>query len=204
MVTLSIQGDWSVTDASSLAVAGTASAGATVEATLPAGTTVTATANATGAFTLQLTNLAVGSNGVVVEASMTGYQPSVASIFVTRTLDEAGYEASAASMSYDQLVKDPASLAGTIVTYQAQVFQYDTNTGKANFIASVTNDGYGIWSDNIWADVDPSAAANVCDNTIIQFWGPVVGPYTYTTSLGGSLTIPEINIMYLTVLSGGC
>ena len=116
----------------------------------------------------------------------------------------ASYKASAAALPYNQLVKDPTALAGKVVTYKAQVFQYDTNTGTSNFIASVTDEGYNIWTNNIWADVDPSIATHVCNDTIIRFWGEVVGPYTYTTTLNGSITIPEINIKYLSVVSKAC
>jgi len=116
----------------------------------------------------------------------------------------AGYEASAKSIPYNQLEKDPTALAGTVVTYTAQIFQYDTATTTSNFIASVTNLGYGVYSNNIWADVDPAITGHVCADTIVRFWGSVVGPYTYTTTQNGSLTIPEITIRYIRVLSGGC
>ena len=116
----------------------------------------------------------------------------------------ATYEARATTMSYAALTKDPAALKGRVVTFHAQVFQYDTNTGTKHFLASVTNDGYGVWTDNVWADVNPEVAAHVCDNTVIQFWGSVVGAYTYTTTNNGNATVPEIRIKYLTVLSHGC
>jgi hypothetical protein len=102
------------------------------------------------------------------------------------------------------LSKDPAALEGTVVTYEAQVFQYDTATTTSHFIASVTDDGYGVWTDNVWVDVQPSIAQQVCTGTILTFWGGVVGPYTYTTTLNGSLTIPEINVKYISVVSNGC
>ena len=69
---------------------------------------------------------------------------------------------------------------------------------------SHTKLGYGIYSDNVWADVDPTIAGNVCANTMIRPWGSVVGPYTYTTTQNGNLTIPEINVIYIQVISKPC
>jgi hypothetical protein len=117
---------------------------------------------------------------------------------------EADYKASATAISYNQLSKDPGSLAGKVVKYEAQVFQYDSATTTSNFIASVTKGEFGLWSDHIWADVDPSATGHICKDTIIRFWGTVVGAYSYTNTLNGQSTIPEINIHYADVESAGC
>jgi hypothetical protein len=201
-----LQSSYTITDTDALNLTGSTVPNATVAVTVPntAVGVVTVTADAQGNFTAHLTGIAMGTSTLIVNVTSPGYNPAQTTISVTRNISEAGYKASASSMSYDQLIKDPASLAGTVVTYQAQVFQYDTNTTTSHFIASVTNDGYGFWTDNIWADVDPAVAANVCTNSVIQFWGSVVGPYTYTTTSNGQLTIPEIDIQYITVISGGC
>jgi carbon starvation protein CstA len=199
-----LQSSYTITDTDTLDLAGSTVPNATVTGLLGAVAAVTVTADAQGNFTLQLTGIPMGTSTLSVSVNSPAYSTGEMTISVTRNVSEAGYKASASSMPYDQLIKDPASLAGTIVTYQAQVFQYDTNTTTSHFIASVTNEGYGFWDDDIWADVDPSVAANVCADTVIKFWGSVVGPYTYTTTSNGQLTIPEINIQYLDVISGGC
>jgi hypothetical protein len=119
-------------------------------------------------------------------------------------IDPAAYKASAVAISYNQLLKDPAALAGRVVTYTGQVFQYDTNTTTSHMIVAVTDGGYGYWSDNVWLDVDPATTANVCKDTVIRFWGDVVGPYTYTTTNNGSLTIPEIHVQFISATQKPC
>jgi hypothetical protein len=119
-------------------------------------------------------------------------------------IDPAAYKASAVAISYNQLLKDPAALAGSVVTYTGQVFQYDTNTSTSNMIVAVTDGGYGFWSDNVWLDVDPTATANVCKDTVVQFWGDVVGPYSYTTTNNGNLTIPEIHVQFIRATQKPC
>jgi hypothetical protein len=114
-------------------------------------------------------------------------------------ISEANYKASAKSIPYVQLEKDPGSLAGTVVTYTGQVVQYDSATTTSHLRINVTPDGFGGYTDTIWLDVDPAKTGNVFRNTVIQFWGEVVGPFTYTTVTNGQVTIPEVNARYVSV-----
>ncbi|HKC20406.1 MAG TPA: hypothetical protein VKE27_12345, partial [Candidatus Dormibacteraeota bacterium] len=112
-------------------------------------------------------------------------------------INEADYKASAKSIPYVQLEKDPASLAGTVVTYKGQVVQYDSATTTSHLRVNVTPDGFGGYTDTIWLDVDPKQTGNVFRDTVIEFWGDVIGPYTYTTVTGGQITIPEVKARYV-------
>ena len=106
-------------------------------------------------------------------------------------------------MPYPNFVKDPTGLAGQCITYQAQVFQYDSWTGLTTMLVNVTNP-YGYWEDTVQVDL-PSASlgANIVQNDIVQFWGPVIGASTYDTATGGSNTVPEVQARYLTLTSSG-
>jgi hypothetical protein len=167
-------------------------------------TSITAAADAQGNFVLHFVALPMGVTQVAVAAVVVGYTDGNASISITRTLSPRAYKASAAAIPYNQLVKDPAALAGRVVTYTGQVFQYDTNTTTSNMILAVTDDGYGYWSNNVWLDVDPATTANVCKDTVVRFWGTVVGAYSYTTTSNGTLTIPEIHVQYITATEKPC
>ena len=115
-------------------------------------------------------------------------------------ITEAAYKASAKTIPYVQLEKDPASLRGTVVTYKGQVVQYDSATTTSNLRINVTPDGFGGYNDTIWLDVDPAQTTKVFRSTVIQFWGDVVGPYTYTSTANSQITIPEINAKYIQVV----
>jgi hypothetical protein len=115
-------------------------------------------------------------------------------------IDEATYKASAKAIPYVQLEKDPASLAGTVVTYTGQVVQYDSATTTSHLRINVTPDGFGNYNDTIWLDVDPAVTSKVFRDTVIQFWGEVVGAYTYTTVSGGKITIPEVDAKIVQVV----
>jgi hypothetical protein len=113
-------------------------------------------------------------------------------------ISEQAYKASAQSIPYPQLIKDPASEAGTVVTYTAQVFQYDANTTTSHMLVSIDMDQYGYWSDNVFLDLPGSLAQNdFTQKQTIKFWGTILGPYTYQTIQNGSRTVPEIVVHYI-------
>jgi hypothetical protein len=115
-------------------------------------------------------------------------------------ISEAEYKTSAKTIPYVQLEKDPAALAGTVVTYTGQVVQYDSATTTSNLRINVTPNSFGGYDDTIWIDVDPAQTTKVFRNTVIKFWGEVVGPYTYTSVSGGQITIPEVRARYVEVV----
>jgi hypothetical protein len=50
------------------------------------------------------------------------------------------------------------------------------------------------------ADIDPAIITDICADTVIRFGGSVVGPYTFTTTQNGMITIYEIDIMYVKLI----
>jgi hypothetical protein len=111
------------------------------------------------------------------------------------------YEAACTSPTYGAL-SSPNAQTGVCVTYQAQVFQYDSNTGANEMLVYVTNDGYGDWSDLVELILPQSVASqNFIENDVIQFWGPTTTPDTYTTENNGTNTIPAVNVKYATLIT---
>jgi hypothetical protein len=188
-----------VTDIDHVDVTGSSAPGADIEATWGSDS-ASVTVDANGNFVVHVTGLPEGPTTLSLTALAAGDRLASGQVGIERTISPAFYKREAATIPYNQLVKDPASLAGRIVTYRGQVFQYDSNTTTSHMIISVTDSGYGFWSDNIWLDVDPAAAQNVFQKSIIQVWGTVVGAYTYTTTQNGNLTIPEIDVKYVQLI----
>jgi hypothetical protein len=183
-----------------LDIIGTSQPGAGLEARWSQNS-VDTQADAAGSFTLHITTLQEGDNTVALMATLTGYRAATQAVTVSRLVSPTAYKGSAASIPYNQLIKDPASMTGRVVSYTGQVFQYDSATTTSHLIVSVSNQGYGYWTDNMWIDLDPATGANVYKDTVIQFWGTVSGAYTYETTSNGHLTIPEIDVRYITVIS---
>jgi hypothetical protein len=196
---LTVPATAAVTDVDHVDIAGSTAPGAEVEA-LWGSNSANVAVDASGNFVVHVTGLPEGSTTLTVNSLVAGNRLASGQVDIERTLSPGFYRRQAATIPYNQLIKDPASLAGRIVTYRGQVFQYDSNTTTSHMIISVTDDGYGFWSDNVWLDVDPAATQNVFRNSIIQVWGTVVGPYTYTTTQNGQLTIPEIDVKYVQLI----
>jgi hypothetical protein len=113
----------------------------------------------------------------------------------------AQYEAACPSPTYGAL-SSPNAQQGMCVTYQAQIFQYDSNTGTTTMLVDVSNDGYGDWSDLVQLILPQSVVAqNFIENDVIQFWGPTTTPDTYTTENNGTNTIPAVDVKYATLIT---
>ncbi len=119
------------------------------------------------------------------------------------TLSPAQFEATCTTtMTFGQM-SSPDAPQGTCITGQAQVFQFDSNTGPTSMLIDVTNDGYGFWSDAVELEL-PSAAVGegIVENDVIEYWGTLSGTDTYQTTAGGTNTVPVIHAAYVDVVSG--
>ena len=97
--------------------------------------------------------------------------------------------------SYGVLVKGQY---GTCVHYTAQVYQFDTVTGNKGLLVAITNDGFGVWTDLVWLNLaSASLGTTITDNDVVYLVGRLEGTYTYTTQLGGTNTVPVIDVTQL-------
>lgn len=110
---------------------------------------------------------------------------------------------SAQTVPYPVLVKNPAAMSGTCVTYTAQVFQFDSVTGPTHLLVYVTNEGYGVWDNIVEVHLsDAFAGHGIYENDIVTLTGRVEGSDTYTTTANGSNTVPVIDATAVQLTSG--
>ena len=64
-----------------------------------------------------------------------------------------------------------------------------------SLLLSVTDEGYGLWTDEIFVNYSQHVASAKDD--IITVYGTVVGMKTYDTQIGGSRDVPEIDAKYI-------
>ena len=174
-VQLIVSNDGATVHASSAVLRGTVTAGATV-------TVNRSPARVRGgrwSKRVQLHDIGT-STPFQVDAAKLGYQSSVESPYLTRELSATeraaraaakrareqkaaaeraarqaakrqNFIASAVTIPYNQLIKDPESYAGRHVAYTGQISR-SARMGSGS--CAVTDEGYGIWSDNIWVNYD--------------------------------------------------
>lgn len=190
---------WPLVDSETIDISGVAEPGAKIGASWSNGS-ASAVADGVGGFRIPVGPISqLGETRVNLNASVQGKESASEFITINRTLSEARFKSTAQSIPYEQLKKDPDGIIGTVVTYKGEIFQYDSRTTTASMIISVTNKGYGIWSDEIHLLLDPSLGANADENDLIQIWGTITGSFSYDTAMGGTNTIPQILVRYLTV-----
>jgi hypothetical protein len=178
-------------------VAGTTEPGAHVVAT-GNNNVQNAEADGTGAFSFGFPNLPLDQTvSVNIMATLSPRPPARATTTVKRTISEGAYKAQAQSPPYGELVK--GGLQGQTVTYRTKVFQFDTATGPDTFLGYVTPGSYDIWNDVAMFKLsDPALGNGVVNDNVVRVWGTVGPPQSYSTRIGGSNTVPVINVKYLT------
>ncbi len=93
---------------------------------------------------------------------------------------------------YAALVK---GMHSTCVHTTAQVFQFDTNTGNTHMLIEITNQGAGFWTNLVWVTLaKASLGTSIYQKNIVYLVGRLNGTYSYTTSLGGTNTVPAVAV----------
>lgn len=109
------------------------------------------------------------------------------------------------NFSYPVLVKDAASLKGQRITHTACIFQFDSATGPKDFLAEWTNMGYGIWDNFVNVRLPSSSVgARAFEKDVVTIHGYILGNFSYQTQLGGTNTVPYIEVTSLEVVGHNC
>lgn len=147
-----------------------------------------------------------GTKTFRVAASKSGYDGDQTRIDVRRRLSKAEkaaraaaakqrWMASATSIPFGQLDKNPDRYSGDRVTYRGQIFQIQEDFGSTMILLSVTDEGYGFWTDEIMVTYDGTTEA--VEDDIVTIYGTVEGSETYDTRIGGENTVAKIEAKYI-------
>jgi|GEM_PF-2397792 len=104
-----------------------------------------------------------------------------------------------------EVVKDPDSYKGKCYTVYGEVTQFDAATGTSDFRADVggvqQTPSYGFvnYPTNTVLVGDPTTLKDVVNQDLFTANVMVLGSYSYTTSLGGQLTVPQLQVDSITV-----
>ncbi len=106
------------------------------------------------------------------------------------------YKSSARTIPYNQLTKNADRYAGDRVKFTGQIFQIqeDGDDGGMMLLA-VTDEGYDIWTDNVWVNYDRSIKS--AEDDIVTVYGEIDGSRSYDTQIGGETYVPEMTAEYI-------
>lgn len=102
------------------------------------------------------------------------------------------------NLAYDKLFRNNEKYVGEIVYYRGEVSQAIEGKGD-NYVLRIfiTKGEYGFWDNDIFANYK---GTRVLEDDIVDIWGQVKGVRKYTTVLGATRSIPEIDVLYLNVV----
>lgn len=147
-----------------------------------------------------------GSNRFEVEARKPGAVDDDATVTVTRKRTQAEIAAAAAqrkqafiaqarSIPYNQLEKNADRYAGEKVVFRGQIMQIQESFGSTFMLLSVTDEGYGFWTDNVWVDYEGTIKG--AEDDIITVYGTIEGSKSYETQIGGETYVPQMTARYV-------
>jgi len=104
--------------------------------------------------------------------------------------------------SPDQVTRDPSALAGTCYVVYLIPWQWDSRTGKCNFLANWEGTNLGTRRFDYDGDGIFRAPDEVCDRDLsdadqqdlLKVWATLTGSYRYDTAAGGTNEIPDFTI----------
>jgi len=127
---------------------------------------------------------------------------------LTNAQKRAKYKASCKAISYKKLNRDADLLVGKKYRIVGQVMQIQ-DAGPGNYwpgfgdieprtqmLVSMTNEGYGFWTDNI-AVVYDGRLAEVYEDDVIAVWGECLGQHSYESVAGYNITVPALRAEYV-------
>lgn len=187
-------------------VRGTATPGAKVS--IDDAAKLTDTADAQGKWSIDVYPN-VGSNSYRVRARIEGHKTASEPLQFNRNRtaseraryrrekarEESNFKARATSISYAELEKSPGKHTGTDAVFTGQIAEIFEDGGEGVMRLQVTDQGYEIWTDDIWVDYEGTTSATRDD--VVTVYGTMTGVKTYETQIGGERSIPEMSAKYI-------
>jgi len=89
--------------------------------------------------------------------------------------------------------------------------QWDSRTGRCNFLGSWDPNNLGLRRFNYDGDGLFRAPADVCDEDLVdsdqddllRVWATMTGPYRYDTAAGGTNVVPDFTIRQAVLINKG-
>lgn len=102
------------------------------------------------------------------------------------------------NISYDDLARTPDSYTGQNIKFTGKIIQVVDNGTSAIYRINVTQGDYEIWEDTVLVSyVYENGQSRFLEDDIVTFYGEYAGLTTYTSTMGGDITIPSVSAAYI-------
>lgn len=113
------------------------------------------------------------------------------------------FKASCGSLSYDEAARNPTAHVGEKVQFTGKVVQV-IDGASADYVTmrvNVTLGSYSIYRDTVYVTYTlPAGSQRILEDDIITMYGMMDGTKTYTSTLGASITIPQLHAKYIDII----
>lgn len=117
------------------------------------------------------------------------------------TTSKKQFKDSCKTYTYKDVARDPDKYKGKNMKYTGEVLQVIEPTwgDTVEYRIAVTRDDYGYDYDSVIYVTYTRAEgeSRILENDIVTFYGTCDGIYSYTSALGGKVTIPKVEAKYL-------
>jgi hypothetical protein len=177
-------------------VSGTTDPGLQVMISGCQGGTTTIKADSNGGFSTNV-NLLEGTSTLTITAT-NGDKRAVKTVTQNYEIDPEAYKAQCQQIDFKELDKNPTAYKGQKYFTAGQVIQIMESAGSTDIRMNVTQGSYGYWSDTIYVTYTGTTPA--VEDSIIYVYGEITGPYTYTSTAGYKITLPNVKAKYIDVV----
>lgn len=116
--------------------------------------------------------------------------------------EEKDFKSSCNTYTYEQIARNPEKFKGTNVKLTGEVIQVITGSYSTNLRVNITKTGtYSTYyTDTIYVVYYPESGEDkILEDDIITIYGTSQGDCSYTSVLGATITLPNINAKYITI-----
>jgi len=109
-------------------------------------------------------------------------------------LNPASY-AAISTRDWQLVERDPAAYTGNKYVIYGRVTQFDSNTGDSHFRADTDGQKQYHWYNfdiNTMVTGSADVLTKAVKGDLVKLYVVVVGPYSYTTTMGGEMTVPKV------------
>lgn len=115
---------------------------------------------------------------------------------------EKDFKADCKTYTYEELARNPDKVAGEKVKVTGEVIQALYDTDSVDLRVNITKEGMysTYYTDTIYVVYYPEEGEDkILEDDIITIWGTSQGDYTYTSTIGASVTLPLIFAEYVSI-----
>lgn len=115
-------------------------------------------------------------------------------------LSKEEYVANCKTYAFKDIARNPEQYKGEYAKLEGQVIQVMEENGFYSLRVNITKGEYDIWSDTIMVAYQGSSTSNrILEDDIITMYGKLDGMYTYTSTMGASITVPLLRAEYVDI-----